>query len=167
MGFLKKLFGGNDAGKAKIASALTGKIVNIENVPDQVFSQKMMGDGVAIEPTEGKVVSPINATVETIFPTKHAIGLKGEDGLELLIHVGLDTVNLKGEGFTAHVQSGDKVKAGDVLVEFDLEYIRANAPSTITPIIVTNHDQFTLSAVPAEGTSVVAGDTELFKATHK
>ncbi len=149
MGFLKKLFGGNDAGNTKIASALTGKIVNIENVPDQVFSQKMMGDGVAIEPTE------------------HAIGLKGEDGLELLIHVGLDTVNLKGEGFTAHVQSGDKVKAGDVLVEFDLEYIRANAPSTITPIIVTNHDQFTLSAVPAEGTSVVAGDTELFKATHK
>ncbi len=137
MGFLKKLFGGNDAGNTKIASALTGKIVNIENVPDQVFSQKMMGDGVAIEPTEGKVVSPINATVETIFPTKHAIGLKGEDGLELLIHVGLDTVNLKGEGFTAHVQSGDKVKAGDVLVEFDLEYIRANAPSTITPIIVT------------------------------
>jgi len=84
-----------------------------------------------------------------------------------LIHVGLDTVNLKGEGFTAHVQSGDKVKAGDVLVEFDLEFIRANAPSTITPIIVTNHDQFTLSAVPAEGTSVVAGETELFKATHK
>jgi PTS system glucose-specific IIA component len=167
MGFLKKLFGGNDAGNTKIASALTGKIVNIENVPDQVFSQKMMGDGVAIESTEGKVVSPINATVETIFPTKHAIGLKGEDGLELLIHVGLDTVNLKGEGFTAQVQSVDKGKAGDVLVECDLEYIRANAPSTITPIIVTNHDQFTLSAVSAEGTSVVAGDTELFKATHK
>ncbi|WP_426354045.1 PTS sugar transporter subunit IIA [Exiguobacterium sp. R-39] len=167
MGFFKKLFGGNDEGNTKIASALTGKIVSIENVPDQVFSQKMMGDGIAIEPTEGKVVSPINATVETIFPTKHAIGLKGEDGLELLIHVGLDTVNLKGEGFTAHVQSGDKVKAGDVLVEFDLDFIRANAPSTITPIIVTNHDQFTLSVVPAEGTSVVAGETELFKATHK
>jgi len=167
MGFFKKLFGGNDAGNDKIAAALTGKIVNIENVPDQVFSQKMMGDGIAIEPTEGKVVAPMNATVETIFPTKHAIGLKGENGIELLIHVGLDTVNLKGEGFTAHVQAGDKVKAGDVLVEFDLDFIRANAPSTITPIIVTNHDQFELSARPAEGTAVVAGDTELFKAKHK
>ncbi|WP_114570035.1 PTS sugar transporter subunit IIA [Exiguobacterium flavidum] len=167
MGFFKKLFGGNDAGNDKIAAALTGKIVNIENVPDQVFSQKMMGDGIAIEPTEGKVVAPMNATVETIFPTKHAIGLKGENGIELLIHVGLDTVNLKGEGFTAHVQAGDKVKAGDVLVEFDLDYIRANAPSTITPIIVTNHDQFVLSDRPAEGTAVVAGDTELFKAKHK
>lgn len=158
MGFFKKLFGGSNE-QPKIVAPLTGKVIDITNVPDQVFSQKMMGEGIAIEPTEGKVVSPVSGTIETVFPTKHAIGIKATDGAEFLIHVGLDTVNLKGEGFETFVEQGQTVKAGDTLVTFDLEFIKANAPSTITPIIVTNHDQFELEKLVQEGETVVAGTT--------
>ncbi|MUK89754.1 PTS system trehalose-specific EIIBC component [Ornithinibacillus sp. L9] len=121
---------------------LTGITKGIEEVPDPTFSQKMMGDGIAIEPTEGKVVSPIDGEVLQVFPTKHAVGLVGKSGIEVLIHIGLETVDLKGEGFESHVKQGDKVKAGDPLITFDLDYIKEKAKSHITPIIITNGDQF-------------------------
>lgn len=117
---------------------ITGDILPITDVPDQVFSGRMVGDGFAIKPSEGKVFSPVNGEVITLFPTKHAIGLKADDGTELLIHIGIDTVHLKGEGFTAHVEQGDLVEQGQLLMEMDLAYIGEHAPSIITPVVFTS-----------------------------
>lgn len=122
-----------------LLAPLTGKIVEIEQVPDPAFSQKLMGDGVAIDPADGIVVSPVNGEVIQFFH-KHAIGIRSETGLELLIHIGLDTVMMNGEGFVGHVKVGDKVKAGDSLLTFDLALIKEKAASTITPIVITNMD---------------------------
>jgi glucose PTS system EIICBA or EIICB component len=121
-----------------IVSPIKGELKSITEVPDQVFSGKMMGDGFAIVPTEGTVVSPVNGEIVNIFPTKHALGLVAEDGTEILIHVGIDTVKLGGEGFEAFVAQGDKVTQGQKLLQVDLEYVGANAPSLMTPIVFTN-----------------------------
>ena len=125
----------------EIVSPITGKILPIEEVPDKVFSEKMIGDGVAIEPKEGKVVSPIDGIVTTIFPTNHAIGLITKEGLEILIHIGLDTVELNGLGFNRRIEKDSKVKKGDILMEFDSNLILENGKSPITPIIITNMDK--------------------------
>ncbi|MBV7272683.1 PTS transporter subunit IIABC [Clostridiaceae bacterium UIB06] len=117
---------------------IDGKIVAITDVPDEVFSQKMMGDGFAIEPENGEVVSPVNGTITTLFPTKHAIGITADNGREILVHFGIDTVNLQGQGIEALVQQGDKVKAGQQLLKVDLNEIKGKVPSIITPIIFTN-----------------------------
>ncbi|GAA0740363.1 glucose-specific PTS transporter subunit IIBC [Clostridium oceanicum] len=117
---------------------IDGKIVSITEVPDQVFSEKMMGDGFAIEPKNGNVVSPVNGTITTVFPTKHAIGITANNGLELLVHFGLDTVNLKGEGLEALVEQDSKVKAGDPILKVDIDKIKNKVPSIVTPIVFTN-----------------------------
>lgn len=136
-----KLFGKKEVKKEEtIVAPLTGKIVSIEEVPDPTFSQKMMGDGIAIEPSEGVVVSPVDGEIVQFFHTKHAIGIQSESGAEILIHVGLETVNMNGEGFEGHVNVGDKVKAGDKLLTFDLDLIKEKAASTVTPIVITNGD---------------------------
>jgi len=135
---------------------MSGTILSLDDVPDQVFSGRMMGDGFAIEPSDGKVVAPFTGTITTFFPTKHAIGLLSDDGREILIHVGLDTVNLKGEGFDAKVKEGDRVKAGDVLLEVNLDLIRDKVPSLITPIILTNGDG--KQVIVSYGESIVAGE---------
>jgi sugar PTS system EIIA component len=136
-----KLFGKKEVKKEEtIVAPLTGKIVSIEEVPDPTFSQKMMGDGIAIEPSEGVVVSPVDGEIVQFFHTKHAIGIQSESGAEILIHVGLETVNMNGEGFEGHVNVGDKVKAGDKLLSFDLDLIKEKAASTVTPIVITNGD---------------------------
>jgi len=119
-------------------SPLEGRLLELSSVPDAVFSQKMMGDGFAIKPASGEIVSPVTGTVATLFHTKHAIGLVSENGREVLIHFGIDTVALNGEGFTAHVKQGDKVNAGDKLLTVDLESVKEKVPSVITPIIFTN-----------------------------
>ncbi|MFA6074883.1 MAG: glucose-specific PTS transporter subunit IIBC [Negativicutes bacterium] len=117
---------------------LEGKIISLEEVPDQVFSQKFMGDGFAIVPKSGEVVSPVDGVIETFFPTKHAIGIKADNGTEILIHFGVDTVNLNGEGFTAHAKQGDRVTAGQKLLSVDLAVVASKVPSIITPIIITS-----------------------------
>lgn len=117
---------------------LEGQVVSIENVPDPVFSKKMMGDGFAIQPSNGTVISPVDGEVLNIFPTKHAVSLKDRNGREILIHIGLDTVNLKGEGFTSFVKDGQSVKKGQKLLEVDLDSIKQKVPSIITPIVFTN-----------------------------
>ena len=121
-----------------IYAPLKGRTVPLDEVPDQVFSDKLMGDGLAIYPDNGEVVAPFDGTVELVFPTKHAIGLKSESGVEVLIHFGLETVGLQGEGFTVHVDSGDTIVKGQLLMTVDLDYIKTHAKSDITPIIVTN-----------------------------
>ncbi|WP_053364900.1 glucose-specific PTS transporter subunit IIBC [Bacillus sp. FJAT-27245] len=122
----------------EIVSPLKGEIKPITDVPDQVFAGKMMGDGFAIEPSEGLVVSPVDGKVINLFPTKHAIGILSNSGKEILIHVGIDTVNLKGEGFETIVKENELVKKGQPLLRFDLDFIKKNATSTITPIVFTN-----------------------------
>lgn len=122
-------------------SPAKGEILPITEVPDQVFSGKMMGDGFAIKPSEGKIVSPVNGKVLNVFPTKHAIGLQADNGTEILIHIGIDTVKLKGEGFDAKIAEGDIVEQGQVLMEIDLDYISKNAASTITPVVFTNLEE--------------------------
>jgi glucose-specific phosphotransferase system IIA component len=124
--------------KTTFVSPLKGTIMPLGDVPDPVFSQKMMGDGFAILPSDGTVVSPVDGTVLTVFPTKHAIGLQSNKGREILIHVGIDTVKLQGEGFEALVAEGDKVRAGQPLLEVDLDAVKDRVPSLITPIIFTN-----------------------------
>lgn len=122
-------------------SPLVGKIINIADVPDATFAQKILGDGVAVEPTEGILYAPVDGEVAQLFHTNHALGIKAENGSEVLLHVGIDTVKMNGEGFKAYVKVGDTVKAGDKLIEFDLNLIREKAKSDITPFVITNmHD---------------------------
>lgn len=125
----------------ELVSPITGKILPVEEVPDKVFADKMLGDGIAIEPKDGKIVSPVDGTVVTIFPTNHAIGLVTKEGLEILIHIGLDTVELKGLGFKRMIEKDSKVKKGDLIMEFDPNLILEKGKSPITPIIVTNMDK--------------------------
>lgn len=121
-----------------IVAPIEGKLVPITEVPDQVFAGKMMGDGFAIEPAEGTVVSPVNGEIINAFPTKHAIGILSEGGKEILIHFGIDTVKLNGQGFELLVSQGDKVTQGQPLLKVDLDFVKANAPSITTPIVFTN-----------------------------
>lgn len=125
-----------------IASPMKGEIMPLNEVNDETFASEMMGKGVAIKPVDGKVVSPINGIVQTIFKTKHAIGLKSEDGTEILIHIGMDTVQLEGKHFKAYVKDGDKVKIGDTLIEFDTEAIEKEGYELTTPVIVTNTNDY-------------------------
>lgn len=146
-----------------VHAPLTGEVTPLSEVPDQVFSEKMMGDGIAIKPSQGEVRAPFNGKAQMIFPTKHAIGLVSDSGLELLIHIGLDTVKLNGEGFTLHVEEGQEVKQGDLLINFDLDYIRNHAKSDITPIIVTQGNITNLDFKQGEHGNISFGD-QLFEA---
>jgi sugar PTS system EIIA component len=121
-----------------ILQPLEGEIVPLDVVPDPVFSQKMIGDGFAIIPTNGSVVSPVDGEVISVFPTKHAVSIKSNGGREILIHVGLETVGLNGEGFTAFVSDGQSVQKGQKLLEADFQAIKDKVPSIITPVIFTN-----------------------------
>ncbi|MDQ0337476.1 PTS system glucose-specific IIA component [Caldalkalibacillus uzonensis] len=135
----KKWFGiKSKPSEETLVAPLSGQVVRLEEVPDPTFSQKMMGDGIAIQPDEGKAVAPVDGEVVQVFHTKHAVGIRSKAGVEILIHIGLDTVNMQGEGFEAHVKQGDKVKAGDLLITFDLGLVEEKAASTVTPVVITN-----------------------------
>ncbi|BBK28227.1 PTS glucose transporter subunit IIA [Staphylococcus arlettae] len=164
----KKLFGkGKEVNKnTEVFAPITGQYIQIEDIPDPVFAQKMMGEGFGVNPSEGEVVSPIEGKVDNVFPTKHAIGLKAENGLELLVHIGLDTVQLDGEGFEVLVDSGDTVNVGDPILRFDIDYIQKNAKSTNSPIIITNSDQ-TSDINFAEATDLIKGETKIADVTMK
>lgn len=126
-----------------IYSPMKGKIVKLENVLDEAFSSGAVGKGIAIEPSEdGKVFAPFDGVIETAFPTKHAIGLTSDKGAELLIHIGMDTVKLDGKYFTSHIEEGQKIKKGDLLMEFDAEKIKEAKYSVITPIVITNFENY-------------------------
>ena len=129
-----------DAGK--IFAPLDGTVMDITEVKDELFSQKILGDGVAIEPTDGKIYAPFDGTVSTFPDSKHAFGLESADGLELLIHFGMDTVRLEGEGFSPKVAEGDTFKKGDLLMECDVEFIKSKGYPVSTPVVLTNMDDF-------------------------
>lgn len=130
------------ASESVISSPLAGKVISLTEVPDEIFSQKMMGDGAAIIPSEGKLYSPVNGEILMVFDTLHAIAIKSEDGSEILIHVGLDTVQLGGKHFKSNIKQGDIVKKGQLLLEFDNDKIKKLGYNTITPVIITNSDNY-------------------------
>lgn len=145
----------------EVYSVADGQVVALEQVKDPVFAQKMMGDGFAVEPANGNIVSPVSGTVSSIFPTKHALGLVTEAGLEVLVHIGLDTVSLEGKPFTVHVAEGQKVAAGDLLVTADLDAIRAAGRETSTVVVFTNAEA--IKSVKLEQTGSLAAKTAVAK----
>ena len=166
MGFFQKLFGKSEssepavpqsaAGPIQLYAPVAGEAVPITEVSDPTFGEKILGDGIAVKPSEGKVFAPCDGTVEQIFETGHAVTLTSLGGAEILIHVGLDTVELKGKHYTIHAHNGDKVKKGDLLIEFDVAAITADGYDTITPIVICNTDEFT--AIKPHTGPVTPGD---------
>ena len=152
---LKSLFGSKE--KHVIVSPMAGKAIPMSQVNDPTFSQEILGKGVAIIPSEGEVKAPVNGTVSMIFDTKHAVSMTADNGAEIIIHIGLDTVELKGEHFTALAEAGQKVTAGTPLVRFDMEKIKEAGYDVVTPVIVCNTPQFP-NMVCKTGMDVKAGD---------
>ncbi len=146
------------AGKAgTVESPVKGNVMALENVKDEVFSTGAMGKGIAVEPVEGKVYAPADGEITTFFPTGHAIGILTDTGAEILIHVGMDTVEMKGRGFAPKAKQGDRVKKGDLLLEFDMEKIKAEGHPVTTPIIITNTDDYA-DIIPTDASAVAVGD---------
>lgn len=123
-----------------IYAPVEGELVDLTTIKDEVFSSLAMGNGVAINPAKGEVKAPFDGVITTFFPTGHAIGMEADNGAEILIHVGMDTVSLDGEGFVPQVKEGDRVKKGQLLLKFDMDVIKAHGLETITPVVLTNTD---------------------------
>lgn len=140
----------------EIYSPLNGKVIDLSEVPDDAFAQKMVGDGCAIDPAEGVICAPVAGDTD-IFETNHAVSFETPNGLEMIVHFGIDTVTLKGEGFN-RVATSDTVKVGDKLVEYDLAFIKEKAPSVKTPVIINNMDAVEKIEVVAKGKDVKVGD---------
>ena len=153
--FLKK----KDKG-IEIGSPVKGKAVPISQVSDPTFGEEILGKGVAIQPEEGKIYAPADGTIEMLFDTKHAVSMTTTEGVELLVHIGLDTVALKGEHFTAHKGNGDAVKKGDLLISVDLEAVKAAGYDVITPMVVCNTPDYQTVETVTD-TEVNPGDTVL------
>lgn len=147
----------------ELKAFLSGKTIPIEEVKDPVFSAKMLGNGLAIEPISEIIVAPCDGVVTTVMPdSKHAVGITAANGMELLIHEGIDTVSMKGEGFRLFVNEGDKVKAGDKLIQFDAELIKAKGYQTTCILAVTNADDFPTMKLYT-GTDAIAGETVIIE----
>ena len=145
----------------KISAPINGDLIPLEQVPDEVFSEKMVGEGIAINPKDGKILAPCDGTIINIFATNHAFTILTESGAEILVHIGLDTVELQGKGFTRHVVQGQKVKRGDLVVSVDLDTLKNNRKSALTPVIVANSDQYHITT--AKQSSVQAGSDTVFE----
>lgn len=142
----------------EIASPLSGQVKELSQATDPVFAQGVMGQGVLIEPSQGDLLAPVDGVVSVLFPTKHAVGIVSDQGVEMLMHIGMDTVNLEGKGFTAHVSQGDRVKAGDKLISFDIDLIKDAGYVTETPVIITNQDQYQADALGSLPRQIAVGD---------
>lgn len=138
----------------ELSAYMNGTVVTLENVEDEAFSQKILGDGVAIEPDEGKLYSPCDGKVEMVFDTKHAINLVSDEDCEILLHIGIDTVKLKGKYFDVHVSNGQKIHRGDILISFDLDGIRSEGYKTTTPLIICNTDDY--SSIESAGSGKIS-----------
>ncbi|HCR59471.1 MAG TPA: PTS N-acetyl glucosamine transporter subunit IIABC, partial [Raoultella sp.] len=151
---------------AALVSPITGDIVALEQVPDEAFASKAVGDGVAVKPTDKIVVSPAAGTIVKIFNTNHAFCLETENGAEIVVHMGIDTVALNGQGFKRLVEEGAEVKAGQPILEMDLDFLNANARSMISPVVCSNSDDYSALVIQANG-KVVAGQTPLYEIKGK
>ena len=150
-----------DTGTIEIIAPLSGEIVNIEDVPDVVFAEKIVGDGIAIKPTGNKMVAPVDGTIDKIFETNHAFSIESDSGVELFVHFGIDTVELKGEGFKRIAEEGQRVKVGDTVIEFDLPLLEEKAKSTLTPVVISNMDEIK-ELIKLSG-SVTVGETPVIR----
>ncbi len=130
----------NEEHNMVLKSPVVGRCFDISEIPDEVFSSKMLGNGIGFESTEGILYAPVDGEILQIFPTKHAVILKSKEGVEILLHIGIDTVNMKGEGFEAHVGKSQQVRAGDKLVTFDNNLIKAKAKSNLSVLVVTDNE---------------------------
>lgn len=149
-----------------LTAPMSGGLMAVEAIPDQVFSARMLGDGFAVAPESGQVLAPCAGRVTQIFPTSHALGIETPEGLEILIHIGIDTVELKGEGFTRLVEAGDTVAAGTPLLNVALEKLRSHGKSLVTPVIITNMDK--VESIRVETVShLTAGLTPAVRVTLK
>ncbi|KXS49603.1 PTS system IIA component, Glc family [Halanaerobium congolense] len=144
-----------------LTAPFAGEVTNLKQVPDEAFAQKMLGDGFAITPEENVIKSPCAGEIVQIFSTGHAVGIQTKKGLEVLVHIGIDTVKLDGEGFEKLVKNGDQVKVGTPLIEVDLEYIKNNAPSISTPVIITNMEK--VKSIELVKTGKVKAGTKVLK----
>ncbi|WP_107851397.1 PTS glucose transporter subunit IIA [Oceanimonas marisflavi] len=149
----------SDANLIEVFAPIAGEIVPLEEVPDVVFAEKIVGDGIAIRPSGNKMVAPCDGTIGKIFETNHAFSIESDSGLELFVHFGIDTVELKGEGFTRVAQEGQQVKQGDTVLEVDLALLEQKAKSTLTPVVISNMDEVKelnkLDGIVNEGESVI------------
>ncbi|MGN1230882.1 MAG: glucose PTS transporter subunit IIA, partial [Anaerotignum sp.] len=150
----------NDVKPQVLYSHLSGTVVKLEDVEDEVFSAKVLGEGIAVEPREGKLFAPCDGEVDMVFETKHAVNLVSDAGCEILLHIGIDTVKLNGQFFEAHVKDGQKIKKGDLLITFDMDGIKNAGYKMTTPMIICNTDDYNAISVVAKGT-ISAGDTIL------
>lgn len=153
------MFGWKKAKDGQLTAPVTGQMVSLSDVPDEVFAQKMLGDGGAVKMTDGQIVSPADGTVTEVTDTLHAYGITTDSGLDVLVHVGIDTVSLKGEGFTALVKKGDRVSAGQPLANVDLAVLQQHDLPLYTPVIVTNMDA--VKSISTETGAAQAGQTVL------
>lgn len=151
-GFLKK--------ELKLIAPIDGKTIDLSAVPDPVFAEKMAGDGIAIDSTGDTIVAPCDGTLSLIFKTNHAFAITLDNGIELLVHIGLDTVSLDGQGFERLAEEGQKVKTGTPIVKIDRSFIEGKGISLITPVLITNVDS-TKSISPIVGVNTVAGETDI------
>ncbi|UPG65182.1 beta-glucoside-specific PTS transporter subunit IIABC [Metabacillus endolithicus] len=142
--------------QVQIHSPLSGEVIDLSDVKDEAFASGALGNGIAIEPSEGKLLAPASGIVTALFPTNHAVGITTESGVDILIHIGMDTVQLEGRYFTAHVSQGDRVEKGQLLIEFEMDKIKEAGKPLTTPVVVTNHKEFTLNLTPEK--QVKTGD---------
>lgn len=127
--------------KEKWLNPVKGEVIDMTKVPDEVFASKMMGDGFAVVPADNQVYSPVDGEIIKVFTTKHALLIRSDSGIEIILHIGIGTVELKGEGFTIHVEDGAKVTAGDLLATVDFDFVKAQEKSIVTPVVITNMDK--------------------------
>lgn len=165
LGFFKKKKS-EDPKEFVLVAPVQGKTIPLSDVPDPVFAEKMAGDGVAIEPTGDMVVAPADGELTLVFKTKHAFALTLDTGAEILVHIGIDTVSLNGEGFEQLAEQGTRVKVGTPIIKLDREFIKSKGFSLVTPVLITNTDDFA-SVTPVENTDTVAGETVVVKYTVK
>lgn len=161
-----KLFSKAKEKEVSIIAPLNGEVRSLEQVPDPMFAQKIIGDGVAIQPAEGMLVAPVKGKVVHVASTLHAIGLVTDEGLEILCHIGIDTVKMDGQGFKAFVKAGDSVHPGDKLISFDIQLIEQAGYPTITPIIITNGDKVATNKQIVSG-NVQAGRDHIMQISLK
>ncbi|MDX7986032.1 PTS glucose transporter subunit IIA [Xenorhabdus sp. 12] len=150
-----------NSGSIEIIAPLSGEIVNIEDVPDVVFAEKIVGDGIAIKPAGNKIVAPVDGTIGKIFETNHAFSIESDSGIELFVHFGIDTVELKGEGFKRIAEEGQRVQKGDLVLEFDLAFLEERAKSTLTPVVISNMDE--IKELSKVNGSVVVGESVIMR----
>lgn len=155
---LKGIFGGKSEQAYTVGAPAKGKAVPLSEVNDPTFADGLLGKGAAVIPSEGKIYAPVDGTVGMMFETKHAVSLSTEYGAEILVHVGLDTVELKGKYYEGHVKAGDQVKAGDLLISFDIDQVKAAGYDVITPVLICNTDDYA-AVEGVTGSDVTPGDT--------